>query len=300
MIYVNLYGRIGNNLFQIAAAASLAHKNNTYFVAFPKQSWCPEPDNCFLKDYLKQFNENILRRVTLVDEIPANLIEYKEVSYSFTPIPFYGDMILNGYFQSEKYFDSYVIRELFKIDFVTYGYIIREYGHLLSTMDITSINVRRGDYLKVPHYHPVCSFKYYLKAIDYIGNQRKFLITSDDIDWCKKKFKGPNFYFIEDKNPTVDLYLQSLCTNNIISNSSFSWWGAWLNNNPDKIVITPSENWFGKYHGIKDLSDLIPQNWIKIDNPMEFSIKLRIFHYDLIQFGLKIKKRILRPLRKRK
>jgi hypothetical protein len=100
------------------------------------------------------------------------------------------------------------------------------------------------------------------------------LITSDNISWCKKKFRGENFFFSEGESAIVDMYLQSCCTNNIISNSSFSWWGAWMNKNPQKIVITP-DPWFGIAFRNKDTKDLIPEGWIKLKNktPLYFVIR---------------------------
>ena len=291
MVYSALKGRIGNNLFQIAAGISLAKQNNTDFAACIQNIMLPEPDYCLLSKYLTQFKDNILRNIILLNEIPQGSIKYNEQEFSYDPIKYENNILLDGYFQSEKYFDGNLIKNIFSIDETTKKYILGKFGHLF-TGNITSINVRRGDFLMNPENNPVCSVKYYFNAINYIGNRNYFLIISDDIQWCKKKFKGNNFFFIEDENPVVDLYLQSFCTNNIISNSSFSWWGAWLNGNPHKIVIAPRENWFGVFQSHLNTKDLIPKEWVKISNPIEFSLRLRVFLSSFKKLLVSQKKRL--------
>ena len=262
MVYILLDGRIGNNLFQIATAISLAHENDTDFLVIPGNYYTP--DSCWLRDYLKQFENNILRKVKIIDYIPSEAKVYKESGFHYEKIPYQDNILLDGFFQTEKYFNPQVVRDLFQIDDETRNYIVNKYGHLLND-EITSIHVRRGDYLKESDNFAVCSYNYFKKAIKYIGKKKKFLIFSNDIPWCKKKFQGENFFFSEQESPVVDLYLQSFCTNHIISNSSFSWWGAWLNESSSKIVIYPSP-WFGVAYSDKDTSDLIPSEWIEIEN----------------------------------
>jgi hypothetical protein len=116
---------------------------------------------------------------------------------------------------------------------------------------------------------------YFKRAINYFGKDKRYLLISDDIDWCKSKFKGSNFYFIDDEPPIIDLYLQTMCTHNIISNSTFSWWGAWLNPNPSKIVVAPIK-WFGVQMNNFNTRDLIPQEWVRVANPRTLSLKLKI------------------------
>lgn len=121
---------------------------------------------------------------------------------------------------------------------------------------------------------------YFKNAISYFGKDKLYLIISDDIEWCKKNFKGNNFFFSEGESSIVDLYLQTMCNHNIISNSSFSWWGAWLNNNPEKIVIAP-KNWFGKQMKDWNLQDLIPSEWERLPNPKDIGLKLKILRYSI-------------------
>lgn len=295
MINILLKGRIGNNLFQIATGASLAAKHNSDFQVFPGDYFAPYPDNCNLADYLKQFGDNILKNTKINIHQPKYSVLYQEQDFAYEEIKYIDNMMIEGFFQSEKYFNENVVRDLFEIDTCTKAYINNKYGSLFDH-EVTSINVRRGDYFKALDNHPICSKKYFMNAIKQIGKESLFLVISDDISWCKKIFKGDNFLFIDDEPPIVDLFLQTYCTNNIISNSTFSWWGAWLNPNPNKIVIAP-DPWFGVAYKDKDTRDLLPEKWIRIKNKM--SLFLSLFGYYLwydkrirYYFETKIKKRI--------
>ena len=128
--------------------------------------------------------------------------------------------------------------------------------------------MRRGDYVTLPsakNHYKLCSLEYYKQAIEYLKNRlTKFelFVFSDDILWCKENltFEFP-VNFIESGNSQSDLYLMSRCKHNVIANSSFSWWGAWLNSNKNKIVIAPND-WF--IDETIDTSDLIPPSWVRI------------------------------------
>jgi len=262
MVYVLLDGRLGNNLFQIAAAASFANENNDDFQVVVRDYYTP--DSQWLIQYLKQFENNILRKIVIKHNLPENVIEYREEKPVYAPIPYAENILLIGFFQSDKYFNPEVVRSLFEIDEATAHYIELKYGHLFRD-EITSIHVRRGDYLISCDQFSLCSYKYFQDAIAHIGSDKRYLITSDDIAWCRKKFKGKNFFFSEGEKAIVDIYLQSLCTNNVISNSSFSWWGAWLNINPNKKVICPTP-WFALSFKDKNKNDLIPDGWTELKN----------------------------------
>lgn len=260
MIYLDLEGRLGNVLFEIAAGASLAKRMNVPFKALTGGS----ED---MKKYLEPFRKTILRKIVFSENFPSNVDVYKEISFSYNPLPEQENMILKGYFQSEKYFDKAFVRDLFQINPETKNYILQKYGHILQLKPV-AIHVRRGDYLRLEFKYPVCRMSYFKKAISRFDPNACFLVVSDDIAWCKKHFKGSRFYFAENNSPLVDLYLQSMCAHNIMSNSSFSWWGAWLNPNPDKKVVYPNP-WFGKiakWIEKQDLvtKDLCPESWIPI------------------------------------
>ncbi|MDH6355298.1 hypothetical protein M2132_001637 [Dysgonomonas sp. PH5-45] len=275
MVYIELNGRIGNHLFQIAAGISYAKKHGMEYTVITHDGYkLAPPDNCYIKDYIKQFNDNILRNVTINGGRPSHdCYYYYETEYTYKEIPVFDrDILLYGAFQSEKYFDSELVRELFSITPAIKEYIYSKYGNILE-QGVTAINVRRGDYCKQPHKYMLCSMDYYKKAIEYIGKDKKFLVISDDIKWCKKEFLGDNFYFVDDEEPIIDLYIQTLCENNIISNSTFSWWGAWLNPNPGKTVVCP-DHWFGRFYKYST-QDLIPTDWIQLENKLSSGMELK-------------------------
>ena len=128
---------------------------------------------------------------------------------------------------------------------------------------IVSIHVRRGDYVGLKQFHPFCGKKYYDRCIEYfrtMGNYI-FMVCSDDIGWCRQNIKGKDIYFSEN-DVLTDLAIMHKCDHNIIANSSLSWWGAWLNRNPNKLVLYPSI-WFGQKCP-QDVWDLIPTEWEEI------------------------------------
>ena len=181
------------------------------------------------------------------------------------------DCYLVGYWQSFKYFEkcAAVIREdfSFQAQKVIHNNAIAKQ---IIQANAVSIHVRRGDYLHDPRTsakHGVCSLDYYENAIRHIADRvdsPSFFVFSDDIDWVRENLQidAPCQYVDHNRGASsfLDMYLMSLCQHNIIANSSFSWWGAWLNSNLDKIVLTP-KNWF-----LQDIdtSDLIPQGWVSV------------------------------------
>jgi len=156
-----------------------------------------------------------------------------------------------------------MIRDLFEYPEDYVNHIKEKYSEILKNKTC-SIHIRRGNYLNLQQFHPVQDIHYFNKSIEKIPNDSYFLIFSDDIKWCKMNFPNDErFIFIENNNDYEDLLLMSLCENNIISNSTFSWWGAYLNKNPNKIVVAP-EKWFGFGNSMNDTKDLYCEKWIKL------------------------------------
>jgi hypothetical protein len=237
VITCELIGRMGNQMFQIAATIALALDNNTKY-KIPAHTL----DMRFWPAYFHH-----------LPTLNGEPIEHKyiEKDFSYSPIPFKENLCISGYFQSEKYFAHRrkEIIETFGISGPT------KYG-------LVSIHIRRGDYLKLQTKHPVLPLAYYKEAISQFPNH-KFLVFSDDVQWCKKIFHGRQFQFSEKRTPKEDMALMAMCEHNIIANSSFSWWGAWLNQNPDKKVVVP-ETWFGPGNAHLNTKDLIPETWQKL------------------------------------
>lgn len=167
-----------------------------------------------------------------------------------------GNLLLDGFWQSEKYFNHHRDNIINELDF--------GYNPKVFNFDFTnscSIHIRRTDYLNAPKFHSNLSIDYYNKALEEINPSGNIFVFSDDIQWCKNSLKYPNMIFMEGNTNTEDLHLMSCCDNNIIANSSFSWWGGWLNNNPKKKVVAPYR-WFGPEG--PSYRDIIPEDWIQI------------------------------------
>jgi len=252
MVSCKLTGGLGNYLFQIAAASTLAHiSNDNSLFDFNNVGQAHKNINLY--------KNNILRNISIGNPTPKYM--YSEAKdFSYQQIPYTKDLMLDGYFQSEKYLDRKYILELFKIDDITKTYINSKPNFSPPFFkNSVSIHVRRGDYIGRSN-HPVQPMDYYNSAMKYFNNNN-FIVFSDDIKWCKENFKGDKFTFIQEED-YVELYLMSMCHHNIIANSTFSWWGAWLNENENKKVIAPS-NWFGTNKNRKT-ENIYCKNWIII------------------------------------
>ena len=250
MILTKLQGGLGNQLFQWAVSKnlSLIYETDYSFEMsyFRLNAWGYELDK--FKNIEKKFGNYQLPLKVITDD------------FHYKTIP--NDSFLNGYWQSEKYFkeNEKTIRDGVKIPKELSDYIFNKYPIL--NENTLSIHVRRGDYVALKHAHPLQSVEYYNNAYDLINDTNiNVLVFSDDIDWCKENIKFNNVNYVTDENNITDLYTMSLCKHNIIANSSFSWWGSWLNSNVNKKVVAPI-NWFNKSGHSDD--DIVPENWIKI------------------------------------
>lgn len=249
MVSANLKGGLGNQMFQISAAVSIALENNDEF-GF-------DFNKCFTPNQGKPskfYTNNIFKNIKNITNYNFSNF-YSEPFFSYEKIYHSNNLLIDGYFQSEKYFKPNLdfIKNLFHLENIP-----------SDTNDIvTSVHIRRGDYQKFSNYHNLLDMEYYQSAINKIG-VGKFIFFSDDMEWVKSNFSSPNFIYSESQNEIEDFYRMTSCNNNIIGNSSFSWWAAYLNKNSNKIIISPShKKWFGP-DGPKDTQDLIPESWIQI------------------------------------
>jgi hypothetical protein len=240
-------GRLGNNLFMIAHALTKGLDYNKQVVIYRPHVIYHDND----------YSKNIFRGLEFVDTYIDNRNYNLEIPSDDTPT-FY-----IGYYQSETYFEKYseIIKTLFgpPIDFIQR---IQQELPFIFNRNVTVINVRRGDYLHSPNYHPVITPEYIYKAIEQIPNTDIFLIASDDIEWCKQNIHLPNMMFLEGYKPEEQLWILSMCQNFILSNSSFSWWAAYLCRNTDKKVIAP-ETWFGPEF-LGNYDNMYCKDWIKL------------------------------------
>jgi hypothetical protein len=243
-----LLGRLGNNLFQVAAMVGTGQK-----FAIPEGYHHKEIYNFFPKLPVQEYWRRKFK-------------QWDQPDFTYTPIPYDTDPYnkwgtkIHGFFQSIKYFEHCQDE-------------VRSWLPLNETpIDYVGLHWRRGDYLQYPDRFPTLTPEYIGQAIDYFNFKgfRNFMVFSDDIQYCKeflpKRFPYVNYKFSEGKNQFEDLSLMASCEHNIIANSSFSWMAAWYNRNKNKIVITPSkETWFGPNNKL-DTRDLIPEGWIQLHN----------------------------------
>jgi hypothetical protein len=253
----HLQGGLGNYLFQISAAYGISIRDT-------KELKIDISDIAIVHSPLELYSNNIFRKISFgnIDHF-EHIQQSNHIPISHINIPsINGNLKLNGYYQNERYFKEYRnnILNLFEIDTITYQYLTEKY-YSVPLENTCSIHVRRGNYVERQHFHPLQTIEYYKQAISIIGEETLFLIFSDDIEWCKINLDFiKNKIFIDGNLDYQDLYLMSMCNHNIIANSSFSWWGAWLNKHNTKKVIYPS-HWFNNG---PDSSQIGCDNWIRI------------------------------------
>lgn len=290
MIVVKLKGGLGNQLFQYAIAKKISLRYNvdvvldiTAFENYKLHKY--SLDHFDFKKRIASDRELALfgiKQISNYDKYYVKLKKYVNTYFVICENQFNFDKnifaaakkntYLEGYFQSEKYFLD--IRDILLTDFKIIKPLVDknlEFANKIFGVNAISLHIRRGDYVTnkdTLNIHGICDLLYYKKAIEYISNKIEdpvFFIFSDDIPWVKGNLKTSfKTAYVEHNNADTnfeDLRLMSLCKHNIIANSSFSWWGAWLNQNPDKIVIAPKK-WFNV--DSRNSNDIIPDNWIKL------------------------------------
>jgi hypothetical protein len=290
MIIVKLMGGLGNQLFQYAAGRSLAHAKQTDFFIDPtfydNQSGNIEKRNFALeafnikpafatKTHLNRFdNPTLFLKAT--DKLRPYYRKryYSEQHFHFDTNFFQASssVVLVGFWQSEKYFQP--ISDVIRKEFTITGDLsdkTKDVKQAIVHSNSVSIHIRRGDYVKNPETlrnHGVCEVEYYERAMKLISDSvsnPSYFVFSDDITWVKENLNvNGSVTFINHNDGAhayEDMYLMSQCKHNIIANSTFSWWAAWLNNNENKKVIAPKK-WFNEFKG--DTKDLFPAGWMVI------------------------------------
>lgn len=245
-------GRLGNNLFMIANIISKGIKYNLPFYVAKNQ----------VHDY-DTYKNNIYRKIDFwIEELPQNANNLCQTVFSYEHLEPYQNIstVCHGFYQSEKFFKEHkqLIKWFFEPSDEFSLKMFSEFPELLDSK-VTCINVRRGNYLLPWHInkHPTISPEYIYEAAKQIDTDVYFIL-SDDLEWCKQNIKLPNCKFINYSNWEA-LWLMSLCHDFIISNSTFSWWAAYLSMYEDKKVIGP-EQW----HTPNEPNDLFCENWIAL------------------------------------
>lgn len=254
MIIMKIKGGLGNQLFQYAFGRALAikfGKKLKFDLSFYRQqdlrSFALNRFNITF-DGILNFKEKFeLKLRSYLPALSGEIYYFRENKglLNFQGLTESKICIIDGYWQSEKYFvemSDVVKKELCLKNLSVVDAVITQ--NIISTNSV-SLHVRRGDYVSVPVNKPynICDLNYYQRAMQIIKNQVTdpvVFIFSDDLDWVKDNLKldVPHF-FVHGNDECVDFYMMSLCKHNIMANSTFSWWAAWLNNNPKKIVVAP-------------------------------------------------------------
>lgn len=269
MVIVKLNSGLGNQLFQYAFGRRLAYELNVPLKL--DISWFIQ--NSSRKYYLKYFN--IIENFASKNEIDTikQTSYLKEQNHQFMPnflnVP--PNVYVEGYWQSEKYFKAIeeIIRKEFSLRYHQ-NEANQKMAEKIKDCQAVSLHIRRGDYLYSPQ-HYVCSIDYYYKAVNQITANLQsphFFIFSDDWQWVQTNFKlsYPVTYVTlnNEEHCYEDLRLISLCKYHITANSTFSWWGSWLSDNPNKVVITPKHWLKNDYLFPEWYNHLLPLTWYKL------------------------------------
>jgi hypothetical protein len=289
MVIVKLMGGIGNQMFQYAAGRALAHRLKTEL----KVDIGAFKDNGFRQYQLDIFNiqasiasREEIERLTVAREsvgvkfirnlfhqaAPRPKSHKKEKHFHFDPqtATLSGNVYLNGYWQSERYFKPIktILFEEFRLKSALQGKN-KKLAEQINACRSVSLHIRLGDYVSNPktnRFHGTCSLDYYQRCVEDVaskGEPAHFFIFSDEPQKVNFIKNLPYKTTIVDHNDPAsgyeDMRLMSLCKHNIIANSSFSWWAAWLNQNQGKRVYAP-QKWFN--HPQKNTKDLYPETWI--------------------------------------
>lgn len=238
-------GGLGNQLFRAATAIGLAKKYNdiVYF-----DNWL------YGKYFCGDFNN--------MDQLPSAVESfYTERNFHYNEIPYHKNMMIDGYFQSDKYFQhcKKFVKGSFKLRHVNTSINIEP--------NACFIHVRRGDYKLLPQHHPLKTWdNYYHKAFDVMDSYFpvKYYIFSDEPELVKSEFPEHKYFeYISGGDEITDLYLMTKCKYHIIGNSTFSWWGAYLSNCENTVTIAPND-WFGTAYSHYNTKDLLPEGWLRV------------------------------------
>jgi len=271
-ISIDLCGGLGNQLFQIAFVYSLCYKYNAEPI-FLRIDFSPsifKNRPVYFSTILKKINTIKKRKY---DSLKFTTINEQTIGYNTINLHDENQQYkFVGYFQTEKYFKQYKeqILDLFSLDEEIKQQIKQIHALIKGKFSETiSMHIRRGDYLKLSKIYAILQKEYYDKAISHFSGDSLLVVFSDDINWCKQNLNYKNMFFVENiqidnlEQEVIEIQLISMCDHNIIANSSFSWWGAWLNENENKKVIAPKK-WFKDEKKNREIKDIYCENWITI------------------------------------
>jgi hypothetical protein len=277
MISCNFFGGLGNNLFQLATVIGISEKYK-FDLSIPSKVDRGNISIYNQSDHLEFLD--LFENEFIYDDIPNNLRTYihpdfnlSRTDYSFVELPIQDNTIYHGYFQSEKYFSGIDIKEILKLKKENIDLIKDKFNSVFDRKTVSLHYRLGGDRVTnhMQHYHKNVSVDYYKTCIDQIKKESfedfNVLIFTDNMKMCKEKLSeiDENFIYIDNGNSNVlDFTFMSLCDINIVGNSTFSWWGAYLNQNVNNTVFVTESEWFGPGYKHFNLKDTFPEKWIRI------------------------------------
>jgi hypothetical protein len=274
MISCDLFGGLGNNLFQLATVYSI-HKLYGVELQIPSTT---DRGNIGIYGQETNLELSTLFENKFIYNDKLNLTKYKHpdtdlhnTDYSYVEVPLYDNVCYHGYFQSDRYFLGVDISKEFILNRDLINQLKTKYKHLFEKKTISLHYRLGGDRVTelMQNYHKNVSVDYYKRALDLIKfnpDEYNILVFSDRIDQCKELLKDLDypFQFINNETNVLDFIMMSLCNINIVSNSTFSWWSAYMNQNENPTVIVPESEWFGPGYKHFNLTDTFPKSWIRL------------------------------------
>jgi len=286
MIIVKIIGGLGNQMFQYAYAKALQERGYEVKIdisafesyklhgGYQLDKYKIDLETSIKKENDKFYKNSIISKILRrVDLDFSKKIEEKSLLFDSNLLSVEDDNYIEGYFQSEKYFRD--IREILLKQFIinqeVSNYTKELENQIKNSQNSCSLHIRRGDFVNTTNIslHGTCAVEYYKNAMKFLESKVENLnhfIFSDDIEWVKENLAIENAIYVDSKErrlPHEDIYLMGLCYYNIIANSSFSWWGAWLNQNEAKIVIAP-KRWFADNEMQKQSRNIVCESWVII------------------------------------
>lgn len=288
MVVARIIGGLGNQMFQYAMARAVSLRLDTNFKldvsgfktyalhAYGLNHFNVGGEFADKSEYIVGKPKTMLEHIKMRMGWSIVLQNYLENGLEFDAKAFElkNDIYLDGYWQSERYFLDFEqkIREDFSFKTAPDSEN-QEYLDQINSVQAVSVHIRRGDYVNNPvinAIHGICDLDYYQRAIEFLrarlsSDALHFFIFSDDPDWVRENVNfGTATTFVSHNDAAKnyeDMRLMSACKHHIIANSSFSWWGAWLNANPDKVVVAPKQ-WFKS--DTHSSTDIVPDSWNRL------------------------------------
>lgn len=264
------HGNTGNSMFQFASLVGISDKCNYEFCVPTLSSYYDINYQCNNNSIFDGFDIkcNILPERDLLhfrDQYTEKYFHFDKDTFNIKD-----DTDLSGYFQTEKYFEHCKdkVYSYFQFKNNIKDILDKKINNKIypDPLKCTAVHIRRGDYVHKQEFHPQLPLTYYKEACS-ITDTEKYIIFSDDIDWCKSTFGNHSkIIYSQDEDPFVAMYHMSLCTGHVICNSTFGWWGAWLSEMRSKkeLTVVAPKLWFGTAHSNYNSKDIIPERWIKI------------------------------------